>query len=129
MKIKPIQNYFTDERPLLFKSQLKNLYKKGKLPIKYGLYGEILTKDNVSDEHIICKCLGGTNDISNIALASKELNNARGNQPIGLFVTMGMLRKYLLQFKNLKLKNFDGNEYIKGIRQTFRRLVDDDNIL
>ena len=113
------------DKPPVFKSQLKKLYKKGKLPIKYGLYGELLTKDNVSDEHIICRCFGGTNDLSNIALTSKELNNARGNQPIGLFVTMGMLRQYLLQFKDLKCKDFDGNKYIKGLRETFRRLVDD----
>ena len=110
---------------IIFRSQIKKLYKKGKVPIKYGLYGEILTKDNVSDEHIICKCFGGTNDLSNIALTSKEKNNARGNQPIELFITMGLLRQYLNQFKDIKLKDFDGNSYIKGIRKTFTRIVDD----
>ena len=110
---------------IIFRSHLKTLYKKGKIPIKYGLYGEVLTPKNVSDEHIICKCFGGTNDLSNIALASKELNNARGNQPIGLFVTIGMLRKYLLQFKDIKCQGFDGNAYIKDMRNTFRSLVDD----
>lgn len=120
-----IQTNYRIDKPTIFKSQLKKLYKKGKLPIKYGLYGDILTKENVSDEHIVCKCFGGSNNLSNIALTSKELNNARGNQPIEFFVTMGMLRQYLLQFRNIKLKDFDGNSYIKGIRETFRGLVDE----
>lgn len=127
MNIKPIVHYYyTDDRPIImFKSRLKTLYKKGQLPIKYGIYGEKLTKSNVSDEHVICRCFGGTSDLKNIVLASKEMNNARGNQPIGLFVTYAMLKKYLSQFLGIKRKDFDGDEYIKGIKNTFKEWIDD----
>lgn len=120
MRLEPIETYSP-----IFVSHLKTLYKKGKLKIDYGIYGEKLTKENVSDEHVICKCFGGTNDQSNIVLASKELNNARGNKPIALFVTMGMLRQYLRQFAGIKKQGFDGDKYIKEIKETFRRLIDD----
>ena len=111
---------------ITFTSQIKKLYKKGRIKLKYGLYGEELTKQNVSDEHIICKCYGGTNDLSNIALASKELNNLRGNNPIENFVTFGMIRQYLLQFKGIRCNGFDGNSYIRGIQDTFRGIIEDD---
>ena len=118
MNIQPVDN-------INFNSKLKTLYKKGVIKVKYGLYGEELTKKNVSDEHIICKCNGGTNDLSNIALASKELNNARGCNPIENFITLGMLRNYLLQFKGIKCNGFDGDSYIRLIRRTFKELMDD----
>lgn len=118
MIVQPISN-------IVFTSQIKKLYKKGKLKVKYGLYGEELTKNNVSDEHIICKCFGGTDDLSNVALASKELNNARGNKPIEQFVTMGMIRRYLLQFKGIKCNGFDGDSYIKSIIETFKKLMEE----
>ena len=110
---------------LTFNSHLKTLFKKGKLPVKYGLYGEIITPKNVSDEHIICKCHGGTNELSNIALASVELNVKRGCKPIEDYVTFGMLRQYLRQFKGVRRQGFDGDSYIKGIRKTFKDIVDD----
>lgn len=118
MKILPTNN------GILFQSRLKTLYKKGKLPVRYGIYGERLTPGNVSDEHIICRCFGGTDDLSNIALADKAYNNMRGNRPITEFLTLGNINLYLQQFKGVKRQGFDGDSYIKGIRETFRRLVD-----
>lgn len=112
------------DKPTIFKSQLKKLYKKGKLPIKYGLYGEELTKKNVTDEHLLPRSLGGTSELSNIALATKQANWRRGSEPIEYFLTFGMLRNYCRQFKGIKLKNFDGDEYVKGIIKTIRGLVD-----
>lgn len=128
MNIKPITNY-TDDRPLLFKSKLKNLYKKGKLSIKYGLYGEEITKKNVTDEHLLPRCLGGSSDLSNIALATKEANWRRGSEPIEKFLSLGMLRNYCKQFKGIKLREFDGDEYVKSIIKTIKGLVDNDSIL
>ena len=120
MYIEPIETYSP-----IFNSQLKNLYKKGKIKVKYGIYGEKLTKENVSDEHVICKCFGGSNNQSNIVLASKELNNARGNKPIALFVTMEKLRQYWEQFRGVKCQDFNGDEYIKQIKKTFKELIND----
>ena len=108
---------------VLFKSKLKELYKKGKLPIKVGIYGEELTLSNVTDEHLKPRSQGGTKDLSNIALATCEANNRRGNQPIEKFLTYEMLRNYLRQFINIKVDNFDGNKYIEGIRKTITELI------
>lgn len=119
MNILPVGN------GILFKSRLKKLYKQGKINIEYDIYGNKLTKKNVTDEHIKCRCYGGTSDLSNIALATKEANWARGCKPIEEFLTYGQLRQYLLQFKDVKLPNFDGNEYIAGIRKTIKELIGD----
>ena len=108
---------------IVFHSQLKRLYKKGKIKIDVGIYGEKLTKKNVSDEHVVCKSQGGSDNLSNIVLASKKLNNARSDKPIEQFVTIGMLRRYLLQFKGIKCQGFDGDSYIKNIKNTFEDLT------
>lgn len=104
-------------------SYLKKLYKKGKIKIKYGLYGEELTKKNVTDEHLLCRCFGGKNDLSNIALATKEANWRRGNDPIENHLTYAMLKQYCEQFKGIKLPKFNGDEYIKGIKKTITELI------
>lgn len=107
-----------------FDSRLKELYKKGKIKLKVGLYGEKLTKKNVSDEHIKPRSWGGTNDENNIALTSKEANCRRGNAPIELFLTYGMLRNYLKQFIDVFVDGFDGNKYIQGVKETIRDLIE-----
>ena len=117
------------DKPPIFKSQLKKMYKKGKLPIKYGLYGEELTKKNVTDEHLLPRCLGGSSDLSNIALATKEANWRRGSEPIEFFLSLGMLRNYCKQFKGIKVRDFDGDEYIKGIIKTIKGLVENDRMV
>ena len=119
MNILPVGN------GILFKSRLKKLYKQGKINIEYDIYGNKLTKQNVTDEHLICRCHGGTSDLSNIALATKEANWKRGCQPIENFLTYGNLRRYLLYFKDVKLPNFDGNAYREGIRKTIKELIGD----
>lgn len=109
---------------VVFNSHLKKLYKRGKIKLDVGLYGEKLTKENVSDEHLKPKSWGGTNEESNIALTSIEANCRRGNAPIELFLTYGMLRNYLKQFIDVKVADFDGNKYIEGVRKTIKELID-----
>ena len=95
---------------------LKTAYKKGLMPeVKYGLYGELLTKDTVSLEHITPKSQGGKLTWDNLALASKIENNKRGIIPIELIVTKAMWIKYLKQFVNVKNHMVDGISYIKAI--------------
>ena len=118
MIVAPVSN-------IIFGSQLKELYKKGKIKVDVGLYGNKLTKRNVTDEHIICRCYGGGNDEGNIALATSEANNKRGNKPIWEFLTYEMLRTYLKQFKGVKVEGFDGDVYIKKIRNTLRGIFDE----
>lgn len=119
-----VQSNYRIDKPPIFKSHLKKLYKKGKIKIDYGLYGEKLTPKNVTDEHLLPRSLGGTNELSNIALATKQANWRRGNEPIEYFLTFEMLRNYCKQFKGLKLPDFDGDEYVKGIIKTIKGLVD-----
>lgn len=106
---------------------LKTAWKKGLLPtVTHGFYGEPLTNKNVSLEHLIPRSQGGHSNWANLVLADRQKNWERGVIPIDEVTTVGMLRKYLLQFKDVKNKYIDGNKYIKAIRETFKDIVDSD---
>lgn len=107
-------------QPTFDGSLIKRLFIKGKLPrVKKGIYGGDLTKNNVTDEHIKPKSKGGTNAEDNIALATKQNNNDRGNEPLEEWLTQEELELYLQQFEGTKLPkyNFNGDAYVKGIRE------------
>ena len=107
-----------------YSHQLKTLYKRGELAqVKYGIYGGKLTPKNVTLEHLLHISQNGKTDISNLALATRETNNARGNKPLREVLSLSAMAKYLEQFKNLKVKGFDGNEYIKKILETIGELL------
>lgn len=109
-----------------YKHPLKTQWLKGKLPtVKLGLYGEKLTPKTVSIEHLTPACKGGGLDWGNIVLADKFKNSQRGIEPIEKFVTIEMLRKYLEQFKDIMIGDFEGNEYIKLIREYFKNIMED----
>lgn len=107
---------------------LSKLYKKGKLPtVKYGLYGKKLTPKNCSNEHLIPHSKGGKTNLTNIALADRFINMLRGNSDIRRYLDVDMIKDYLIQFIDVKVKQsgkiiFDGNEYIKNIIPTFEEL-------
>ena len=119
MNVEPINPNIT------FNSRIKRLYKSGKIKLDYDIYGFPLNKNNVTDEHIICRCFGGSSEESNIALATREINNLRGCRPIEQFVTMKMVSKYverLLTNNPHKIGNYDLVEYCDGILQTFQKI-------
>ena len=90
--------------------------------VKYGLYGAPIDRYTVSLEHLKAKSRGGDTRLSNLALAHKETNAARGNEPLAKFLTWEMLEKYLSQF-NFNIKNiFDGYKYQEAIRKTCEKL-------
>ena len=107
---------------------LKDLFKSGKLPsVKIGLYGDTLTKKNVTLEHLIPHSKKGPNKLFNFALASKAKNELRANFDIRDYLTPDMAKKYLKQFKDItifqnKEKIFDGNSYIEMIENTLTTL-------
>ena len=107
---------------------LKTLWKQGKLPqVKIGLYNNKLTKKNVSLEHELPVSKGGKSILENYALASREANSERGNDDIKKFLTVDMIRNYLIQFVNLIVKRdkevvFDGNRYIQMQINNFKKL-------
>ena len=61
----------------------------------------------------ICKT-----ELSNLVLASKQKNQARGNADIRNFANKKTIIEYLSQFIDVKIEGFDGNKYINGIIKT-----------
>lgn len=107
-----------------YSSPLKTLWRKGKLPsVKYGFYGDVLTQKNVSLEHLKAHSKGGKTNLTNLVLASKAKNNARGNDAIDDYLEVNNLVRYLKQFKDIRLKDFDGNKYIAGVLATLGGLI------
>lgn len=107
-----------------YSSKLKTYWKQGKFPtVKYGFYGDRLTKKNVSIEHLQPKSKGGKSTLSNYVLASIENNLNRGNDDLALHFNRAAAERYLLQFLGIKVKGFDGNAYVKMILATIVRLL------
>lgn len=114
---------YVDNINFQYSSPLKTLWRKGKLPVKYGFYGDILTQKNVSLEHLKPHSKGGKTNLANLVLASKTKNQARGNDAIDGYLDVKTVIRYLAQFKDIKLKDFDGNKYIAGILATLGGLI------
>ena len=103
---------------------LKTAWKKGKLvQVTKGFYGERLTKKNVSLEHLKPKSQGGETKWHNLVLASNKINNERGDKPLSEYINYKAMGEYLDQFKNIKIKGFDGNKYIAMILETVGGLL------
>lgn len=107
-----------------YSHELKTLYKQGKLPqVVNGFYGGKLKLDNVTLEHLKPHSKGGKTTWDNLVLATAKNNNRRGNMPLKEFLNPELMEKYLNQFKNIKLKNFDGDKYIEKIKKTVENLT------
>lgn len=105
-----------------YRHRLKDLYKKGLLPLKYGFYGGELTKQNVSLEHLLPHSKGGKTELYNLVLATKENNHRRADLPIKGFISIEDIRKYLGQFLGVLTPDFDGEKYIKSILRTLKNM-------
>lgn len=102
-----------------YKWKVKSAFKKGLLPqLKKDVSGRTLTPQNATVDHIIPHSKGGRTKDENLMLATKEFNNLRGDKPLSEFVTVNEFCKYLMKFFDVKLPDFDGNEYIKGVIKT-----------
>lgn len=107
-----------------YKSVLKTEWLKGNMPsVTHGIYGGILTKDNITLEHIKPHSKGGKTSLKNLALAVDENNFKRGSKPIGQFLTKEMFEQYIEQFKNIFLPDFNGKEYAENLTKTVERLL------
>ena len=105
-----------------YNSILKTAWKQGKLPtVTKGIYGNILTPDNLSLEHIIPHSLGGATRLNNLMLAEKTANARRGIKPLMEVISYEQLMDYLKQFIGIKIKRFNGDEYIREILKTIER--------
>lgn len=113
----------TDNISFGYSNVLKTQWLKGNLKtVKYGFYGDKLTKKNVSLEHLKPKSKGGKSELENFVLASKYKNQLRGNKDIRPFIDKECALKYLLQFVGVKADNFNGDNYIKMIIRTLKNL-------
>lgn len=123
MRIQPIQSNNTT---FGYSHALKTAWKKGQLPqVKKGFYGEKLTKKNVSLEHLKPKSQGGKTQWDNLVLADNKINNERGDKPLSEYINYKAMGEYLDQFKNIKVRGFDGNKYIAMILETVGGLLGD----
>ena len=111
--------------PLTFgyRSVLKTEWRKGNMPtVKKDIYGDILIKGQETIEHIIPKSKKGKSVLSNYALANAGNNFRRSNYDLGSFTTPDIIKSYLGQFEGVKLPNFDGDEYIKALTKTLKKI-------
>ena len=120
----PIQDVLIYRPNFGYSHPLKTAWKKGQLSqVKRGFYGERLTQRNVSLEHLCPISKGGKTEWGNLVLADNKINNARGDKPLGEFLNLKAMGEYLEQFKNIKIKGFDGNKYIAMILETVGGLL------
>ena len=112
-------------QPITFghKSIIKTLYKNGELPtVTKDIYGKPLSADTVTLEHIIPKSKGGKSSLKNYALANAEDNFKRSSDDILKHTTKTNINEYLDQFVGVVKKNFNGDEYIKNIKNLFKSI-------
>ena len=106
-----------------YRSILKTEWRKGNMPtVKKDIYGDVLIKGQETIEHIIPKSKGGKSALSNYALANAGNNFRRSNFDLGSFTSVGNIKAYLKQYEGLKLPNFDGDEYIKNLKGTLKKI-------
>ena len=102
-----------------YKSPLKTLWRKGKLKgVTRGLYGDILTKENLSLDHLLPISKGGKTVMSNLALASKAQNEARGNKDLKEVLSQKQAIAYIKQFAG----NREMHPYINDFLRTLEKL-------
>ena len=112
-------------QPISFghKSIIKTLYKQGELPtVVKDIYGKPLTTDTVTLEHIIPKSKGGKSNLKNYALANAEDNFRRSSDNILKHTTKNNINEYLDQFSGIVKQGFDGDLYIKNIKNLFKTM-------
>lgn len=104
-----------------YQHDLKTAWKKGLLPqVKKGVYGNVLTLETISLEHIQPHSQGGRTTLDNLFLADKHANMKRGTKPIMEVLTYEQLVKYLAQFTDVKNKYINGKDYICKILKNFK---------
>ena len=98
---------------------IKKDWKHGLMPqVKNGIYGKPLTKNNITQEHIVPASCGGETTNENIVFADAEMNNQRAPTPLMDFINYEQLFEYLYQWVDVETENIKGSDYICGIIKT-----------
>ena len=121
MIISPVE---PNEPTFGYYSELKTLWRQGKLlSVRFGFYGDKLTQENLSLEHLRPKSKGGKTVLSNLVLASKRNNGHRSSKPLKDFINAETVAKYLNQFIDVQVEGFNGNKYIDAIWHTVHNIL------
>ena len=121
--IQPIGGPKQPQISFTHKWDVKSMWKKGRLPqVKYGFYGDELTIKNCTVEHLLPISKGGETKTYNLVLASAANNQARSNTDIRQVIDIDAAKQYLNQFKGIHKRTFNGDHYIKLIKETLKRL-------
>jgi len=113
--------------PISFKylGILKSEWLKGNMPeVMYDMGGNRLTKENVTNGHMLAKSKGGKTKNSNLMLETREYNQLRADLPFSLFYTKEGFERYCEPFKKIRLPKFNGMEYVKQITEQAKRLLE-----
>lgn len=106
-----------------YKNILKTEWLRGNMPtVTKGIYGKVLTPQNISLEHIIPHSKGGKTVLNNLLLADKWENSRRGTKPLMQVITHNQLYQYLEQFASVQTQDFNGREYIEMILKKIKTL-------
>lgn len=120
MKINPIC-------PIIFthyQNTLKKEWLKGNMPsVKHDIGGNLLTRENITNGHMLAKSKGGKTTLKNLTLETCKYNQLKGNKPFSWFFDVKSFMRYCDEISQVKLKNFDGLEYVRGIIENAFRLL------
>lgn len=120
--IKPIQ--ISNKTSFGYKSILKDEFLKGNLPtVKKDMGGFKLTKNNVTNGHMLPHSQGGKTILPNLMLETVEYNYMKQADPFSKFFNKEGFEAYCAQFKGIKLPKLDGDRYVKDITETAERLL------
>lgn len=107
-----------------YKSVLKTEWLKGNMPsVKHDIGGNILTKENITNGHMLPVSKGGKTNLKNLTLETLNYNQMKGNKPFSWFFDVKNFMRYCEEMSKVELPNFKGIEYVKGIIETAFELI------
>jgi hypothetical protein len=86
--------------------------------VKHDIGGNLLTKENATNGHMLAKSKGGLTNAKNITLETFDYNQLKGNKPFSWFFDVKNFMQYCDEMAQVNLKNFNGLEYVRGIIET-----------
>ena len=115
MRINPFQ-------PIVFtryQNTLKKEWLKGNMPtVKHDIGGHLLTADNITNGHMLAKSKGGLTNTKNLTLETYDYNQLKGDKPFSWFFDVKNFMQYCDEMSQVRLRNFNGLEYVRGIIET-----------
>lgn len=113
-----------DTIPFKYKSILKTEWLKGNMPsVKHDIGGNLLTKENITNGHMLPVSKGGKTNLKNLTLETLNYNQMKGNKPFSWFFDIKNFMRYCEEMSKVDLPNFKGIEYVKGIIETAFELI------